>query len=165
MKCPQNEVERNRHGGRDQRHQKIFARTQAVDLYFGAVPAVRIFQPCDERIDRHGRRHAHVGDHLAVIGDDPGNDAVQHGKDDDEHLADGISLGAEDQGRHADERCGQGQKIHPVPDAERGDDQKDGPQPESELRLCKVMFFHKTSLHAAMPVRKKSVRSTLPSKT
>ena len=106
-------------------NEEIIARTQAIYFDLGAFALIGIAKPGNERPDCHRCSHSEIGDHLSVIGDLPGNDAVKDGKDDDENLPYGIALCAEDERCDADELSYQRKIVLSVPDTKSGNDERE----------------------------------------
>ena len=92
-------------------------------------------EPRDERHERHGRRHAEIGDHLAIVSKRPRDDAVERAEQQHERLPRGVALGTEDERRRPDERSDEREPVLAVKGAEGDGDEQDGRAPKEQLAL------------------------------
>ena len=141
-------VEDKAEGGGDRRgrreHQQDLFAFQPVHRHLCAVALVGVFQPGDERKDRHRHGHAEVGDHLSVVGKGVGDDAVEDAEHDGQRLPYGVALCVEDEGGRPDERGAQREIIGAVEQGKREGDEQDGRSPQRVFCRGEVgeEFFH-----------------------
>ena len=149
-KCTQDEVEHDRHNNSQCCEQEPLAfRQLRVDRHLGAVTAVGIAQPCDQRPDRHRQRHADIGQQLAVVGEAVGDVAVDRGEDDHQHHADGVSLSGKKQRGHTDQRREQVEQIAAEHDV-RQNDQADRYRPDDFFGVTEIIELIIKSFHSTI---------------
>ena len=92
----QNVVKQNGYCSGQKKHQSHFIPAQAVHSNLRFVSFVGVAQPGNEGEYRHGSGHAQVCNHLTVVAEAKGKDAVQNAENHHQKLSEGIALGVED---------------------------------------------------------------------
>ena len=136
----ENEVKYERHNGGQHEYTDRLRRAERAHLRLRALPFIRIAEPRHQRKDRHRRGHAEVGHHLPVIREGERYHAVHRTEHYHERLTRGISLRAEDESRHADERRGEREVFAPCENEKRRCDEKDGYRPKDNFRRRKIRY-------------------------
>lgn len=134
----EDEVKRRRHRRRQQPHEHMLPTGNFVHLHLGAVALKGVAQPADERQQRHGRRHAQIGDHLAVIRAGIGNIAVDQAENHRQRLPHGVALGVKKQGGDADEGGGEREILLPFQQEKKCHYRPHGRKPERFFLCCKI---------------------------
>ena len=120
-------------------HPSSIPSLQPSHLDLGPVSLIWIPQPGDQSEYRHWRSHSQVGRHLSIIPAGERNDTVQRAEAHHQQLSEGVPLGVEDQGGHADQRRGQDPELCPVIGEEEGQDERGGRPPERQFPPGKIV--------------------------
>ena len=96
----------------------MFAQREPVDFHFRLFSAEGIAKPRNHGKYRNRGGHSEISYHLAVIGESVGYYAVQHAEHNDEYLTYRVAFRREDERSRADQRCGEGEPVFTVENAE-----------------------------------------------
>ena len=153
----EDKVKCNRNYRRCKRDQKIVAAFEGVYLYFPNFAVIGVFKPVYKRCNAHGRGHAEIGDHFAVIVERERYISVKSRKKYAENLTRNASSCNENQGGCADERSCKIEIIG-VPAEEKGKyDRQNGTTPKQIFERGKTPekpcdFVHISSFEKRHPV-------------
>ena len=114
-------------------HDKPVPGPCAAHGHLRTAAGVRVAQPDNEAVNRHGHGHAQIGQHFPIIAETQGNQAVKQAEHDHQRKAQRVSPGTENQRRHTDQRRGQRQITAAVKDKKGNNDQRGGNGPQGKL--------------------------------